>query len=366
MSVRGSIAVMVLAATITSQAWAQQPAATEPDFPRGHISGEVFGDAYYNMSGNPNHAYNSTGTDSLSANIDGKTVIGKDLNGAQIRRIYFQADNDLSVKYSTRFRLEADGAKTLTTDGKISVNVKAAYLQIKQVAPRVNFLIGVLGTPTWENTENFAQYRAIEKSITDFRALGSAADLGIELKGFADAGHRIGYSIMIGNGNSQKPENNRYKKIYLSLPLSPTSDLRVEPYLDYEGGNGGTEKTTYKLFLGYAFKRLDIGSEILDRVNHSPAGNQEPFGVSVFARAAYPTANVAAFARYDRWQPDTRAANRVDSDLYIAGVDWQVYKDVHLMPNVEATQYRARGTAIAPTHHDMQARLTFFYKFTKP
>ncbi len=30
------------------------------------------------------------------------------------------------------------------------------------------------------------------------------------------------------------------------------------------------------------------------------------------------------------------------------------------MPNVEATRYRA------PTHHDMQARLTFFYKFNKP
>jgi hypothetical protein len=41
-----------------------------------------------------------------------------------------------------------------------------------------------------------------------------------------------------------------------------------------------------------------------------------------------------------------RAANRVDSDLYIAGLDWEPLKDVHLMPNVEATQYHARGTAV--------------------
>ena len=79
-----------------------------------------------------------------------------------------------------------------------------------------------------------------------------------------------------------------------------------------------------------------------------------------------PKPTLAAYARYDRWQPNTRAANRVDSDLYIAGLDWQPYKDVHVMPNVEATQYRARGTAVAPAHHDVQARLTFYYRFSKP
>jgi hypothetical protein len=36
------------------------------------------------------------------------------------------------------------------------------------------------------------------------------------------------------------------------------------------------------------------------------------------------------------------------------------------MPNVVQMQYKAQGTAVAPAHHDTQARLTFYYKFSKP
>src|SRR5262249_54465727 len=123
--------------------------STEPDYPRGRISGYLFGDAYYNVVGQDVHSYTGD-ADNLPTNIDGTTypprVIGRDLNGFQIRRIYFQADNDLSAKYATRFRLEAD-SKSLASDGKISVAVKAAYLQAKNVLPGGNFLFGMLPTP---------------------------------------------------------------------------------------------------------------------------------------------------------------------------------------------------------------------------
>ena len=75
---------------------------------------------------------------------------------------------------------------------------------------------------------------------------------------------------------------------------------------------------------------------------------------------------LSAYARYDRWQPDTRASNRIDSDLYIAGLDWEPHKDLHLMPNVIATQYHARGAAIPPPQHDLQARITVYYRWSKP
>src|SRR5207244_4100305 len=124
-------------------ALAQQVPATEPDFPRGRISGYLFGDLYYNTVGDPLHVYSGTGADLGKANIDGAPgLIGKDLNGMQIRRIYFQADNDLSIKFSTRFRLEAD-SKALTSDGKIGVYVKAAYLQAKNVYPGGSFFVGM-------------------------------------------------------------------------------------------------------------------------------------------------------------------------------------------------------------------------------
>ena len=340
---------------------------TEPDFPRGRISGYMFGDAYYNVAGDPVHVYSGS-ADLGKPNIDGAPNIGKDLNGFQVRRVYFQLDNDLSIKFATRFRLEMDG-KELTSGGKLGVFVKNAYLQAKNVVPRGNFFFGEITTPTFENSEEFWQYRSIEKTIADFRGIASSSDLGVELKGYADGGHKIGYSAMIGNGQGQKPETNRYKRFYLAVPLNPVHDLKIEPYVDYEPGVpgvAGTDKVLYKVFAGYEFKKAAIGGEVLDQVAHARGvPNTEARGYSVFARAM-PSPTVGAFVRADRWQPNTRTGNRVDQDLLIGGVDWQPYKDVHIMPNVESLQYRAQGTAVAPAHHDTQARITFYYKFSKP
>lgn len=353
----------------------QQATSTDPDYPRGRVSGLVFGDVYYNVIGDPNHVYTS-GADALPVSIDGSLpsagspatapkIIGKDLNGLLIRRVYFQLDNDLSVRVATRFRLEAD-SKELTSNGKIGVFVKAAYVQVKDLVPRGSLFVGMTGTPTFENSEEFWAYRPIEKTIADFHGLGPASDLGVNLKGFLDGAHRIGYSGMIGDGNGQKPENNRYKRMYLAVPLRPMEELRIEPYVDYEGYAGNADRALYKLFVGYELRRAAIGAELVDQVVHAVgARNREPFGLSVFARGRM-TDKAALFARYDRWQPDTRAADRIDSDLYIAGLDWEPYKDLHIMPNVEATGYRARGTAVAAPHHDLQARLTFYYRFAKP
>lgn len=366
-------AILACAVAGPAPAAAQTVAGTDPDFPRGRISGIVYADYYYNVSGDPQHRYNlASGADSGNVNLDGSfssngqpKVIGRDLNGVQIRRIYFQADNDLSIKCSTRFRLEAD-SKALTSDGKIGVFVKAAYLQAKNVIPRGNFLFGVLTTPIWENSEEFWAYRSVEKTIADFRGIGGSADVGVQMKGWADDAHKIGYSAMLGNGIGTKPEDNRYKKAYVSLPLRPMEDLRIEPYVDYEWAAGNADKATYKVFAGYEFKKAALGAEVVDRVNHATSGgNKEPFGFSVFGRWR-PHAKMQVFGRYDRWQPNTRAANRIDADLWIGGLDWEPYKDVHFMPNIEAAQYRAKGTSIAPPHHDLQARMTLYYRFSKP
>ncbi len=344
--------------------------ATPPDFPRGRISGEVFGDLYYNLVGDPNHVYNAAGADLGKPNIDATpSPITQDLNGAQLRRVYFQLDNDLSVRYATRFRLEVDG-KSLTSDGKLGVNVKAAYLQAKSVIPRGDLFFGLVGTPIWEVVEPFWAYRAVEKTLADFRGLGTAADLGIELKGFADGAHHFGYSALIGNGTGQKPETDRYKKYYLALPVR-FGDLRVEPFADYESVRssvpGNYDRATWKVFAGYEFRRVAVGIEALDRVNHrGGALPQEPRGISVFARGTA-TATVAAFARFDHWVSDHNLDDRVDSQLWIAGIDWQPFKDVHVMPNVEATQYLTVGNpATVPAHHDLQARITFYYRFSRP
>jgi len=346
-------------------ALAQQVPVTDPDFPRGRISGYLFGDLYYNVTGDPVHTYSGSGADLGKANIDGAPgLIGKDLNGMQIRRIYFQADNDLSIKFSTRFRLEAD-SKALTSDGKIGVYVKAAYLQAKNVYPGGTFFVGMIPTPIFETAEELWGYRSLEKTIADFRGLASSADLGAGFKGSIDPGKKIQYAAMIGDGTGQKPETNRYKRVYLALPTRPNDMFLLEPYVDYEAGPNNEEHTTYKGLVGVDHRLGTLGVEVVDRINHVAGATTEPFGISAYARGhVHP--KLGWVARYDRWQPNTRLANRIDTDMYIAGLDWEPFKDVHFIPNVEAAQYRARGTAVAPPHHDLQARLTVYYRWSKP
>ena len=372
--IRPWLFALVLGVAVPAAAQTPQPVvpvqSTEPDYPRGRISGLIFGDYYYNVEGDPHHGYNAAGADSGRAYIDptangNPQVIAKDLNGTQLRRVYFQLDNDLSVKVASRFRLEVD-SNELTSGGKLGVFVKNAYLQVKDVVPRGNFTFGMSNTPTFENSEEFWGYRSVEKTIVDFRGLASSSDLGVQLKGFLDGNHKIGYNAMLGDGTGQRPENNRYKRGYFSLPLRPIEDLRIEPYVDYEDAPNQTDRALYKIFTGYELKRGAIGAEAFQRVTHVTAGrNPKPTGVSVFGRMGL-TEKVRGFARFDRFQPNTWAANRVDTDMYIAGLDFEPYKDVRLQPNFEMTQYHARGIARAPAHHDLQARLTFYWKFSKP
>lgn len=351
-------------------------APTPPDFPRGKISGYMFGDLYYNLVGDPHHLYDTKGVDQGQVNIDGKKAIGKDLNGTQLRRAYFQLDNDLTARFSTRFRLEMDG-KELSSGGKLGVFVKNAYLLSKSVLPRCDLYFGELTTPTFETSEAFWQYRSIEKTMIDFLGLRPSSDLGLELKGYADPAHHIGYAAMMGDGPGQKPETDRFKTWYLAVPAR-FGDLRVEPYVDYQSVRANPNKTvvsdtvavldqaTYKLFTGYEFKRWAVGAEVFTRLNHGGAKpNAELRGLSLFGRGTLrPT--LAVFARFDGLKNDIHTAKRVDPQMWIAGVDWQPLKDIHIMPNVEATQYVAQGGAVVPPHHDLQARVTFYYLFSRP
>src|SRR6266581_1657308 len=114
----------------------------------------------------------------------------------------------------------------------LAIAAPGAAQQVRNVYPRGDFFFGILTTPIYEYVEDFWQYRSIEKTIADFRGIGSSADIGAELKGFADPSHRFGYSAMLGNGLGQKPEDNRDKKVYLGLPAR-LGDFRFEPFADY-------------------------------------------------------------------------------------------------------------------------------------
>jgi len=346
-----------------------QVVQTAPDYPRGKISGYMMGDYYYNAAGDPRHHYSPAGADSGQVQIDGNgtKVITKDLNGLQFRRLYLQLDNDLSARYSTRVRLEADG-KSLTSDGKFGVNVKALYVQAKSVLPRMDIYAGLVSVPFFDVTEEYWAYRSIEKVLPDFRGYSPSADMGVEVKGFVDVNHVVGYTALLGNGTGQKTETNRQKRVSGSLPIR-WKDLHVEPYVDYENIFGGNDRLTWQTMLGYDTPYHGaIGWVVTNQVQHTPTGPYKELRGQSFFMRVQPKDVLGAFVRVDLFQPNHRTANRVDQQFYIAGIDWQPFKDVHIMPNVESMQYTAKGTSALPAqvHNELQARLTFYWRFSRP
>jgi hypothetical protein len=361
MTARGWLVAAGLLLAVPAFAQAPQVVQTPPDYPRLKVSGLFFGDLYYNLNGNPNHTYVGA-ADAGKTYIDTNGPITQDLSGQQIRRIYLQVDNDFSARYTMRVRFESDGT-ALTSNTKLTSFVKNMYLQAKNLYPRGDVFIGMIQTPTFENAENFWQYRSVEKTIVDFHGVAPSSDGGFSLKGYLDPNHFIGYWGEIGNGTGQRDENNRYKRAYLAVPLQ-WKDLHVEPYVDYESGTGGRDAALYKAFAGYEFKRAALGGEWADYVVHTlpPGLFTEQTGYSVFARGRV-TSALNGYARWDYWDPNKRATNRVTNNLWIAGLDWSPVKDVHIEPNVEGDQYQGHGTSVPPAWHSLQARLTVYVLF---
>ena len=200
----------------------------------------------------------------------------------------------------------------------------------------------------------------------DFHGIAPSSDGGLGIRGYADANHMIGYWAMVGNGTGQRNETNRYKRGYLAIPLQ-FKDLHLEPYADWEDGTNGHAAALYKVFGGYEFKRFGVGGEWADYVVHTvpPALFAEQTGYSIFARGKV-TRILNGFVRWDYWDPNKRAANRVTNNLWVAGVDWSPVKDVHLEPNLEGDQYQGHGTgpaSVPPAWHSLQARLTVYVLF---
>ncbi|MCK7527972.1 MAG: hypothetical protein MZV64_65435 [Ignavibacteriales bacterium] len=76
-----------------------------------------------------------------------------------------------------------------TGSNKISVFVKDAYLQWKNIFKGSDLIFGIHPTPAYEISEGIWGNRFLEKTIMDLRGIVSSRDLGASLKGkFSEEG----------------------------------------------------------------------------------------------------------------------------------------------------------------------------------
>lgn len=339
---------------------------------KGKFSGYMFGDYFYN-------AARDTGISSLSNVANGGK---KDFNGIQLRRIYFAYDYNISEKFSTRFRLEADQSAN-TSNNKIGVFVKDAYLKWANIFSGSDFIFGIQPTPAFGVSEGIWGNRFLEKTIMDLRGIVSSRDLAVTLKGKIDSEGMFKYWLMIGDGTGNRPETDKYKRFYGHLQFTPIkqltatlyADLKARPNIEDPTSTSNPPQTvanndlTYALFVGYREKdAYSFGAEAFltqrqnGMITNGELANKSGMGLSVFG-TYYFSKMLSIAGRFDNYNPNTDSDAKGDSrNWFIFSLNYKPDEKVTISPNVIIETYesvpngRSFDASITP-------RITFFYSF---
>jgi len=293
-------------------------------------------------------------------------------NAFEFRRIYLGYDQDISDQFSARVLIEANQLDT-TTSGVMSFFAKQAYLEWKNPLPMANIFIGLLPTPSFTNAEKIWGYRSLEKVILDRMGLVATSEMGVGVRGKIVPDGRLGYALMVGNGNGGKLENDRYKKIYGEFDYEPVKGGVLELYGDYENGSNGQAKLTGKGLFGYQSAAVSFGVEGFFRnVQH---GTFQPNGASSDSNLVGASANtsfqivenIRVVLRGDFFDSDFLVKDSGLREVFaVVGLDFAPAKDVHLIPNALYTHrlYKKKLTTDPALNDDITVRLTFAYSFS--
>jgi hypothetical protein len=339
---------------------------------KGRISGYMFGDYFYNVSRDPNL--------NTLKNVANKGEEG--VNGVQLRRIYFTYDYNISSRFTTRFRLEAD-QEANASNGKIGVFVKDAYLKWKDVFNGSDLLFGIQPTPAFEVSEAYWGNRFLEKTIMDLRGVVSSRDLAVSLTGRLDPEGQLKYTLMLGNGSGNKPETDKYNRYYAMLQYSPVQNLALTFHTDLRTAPPVLDPATlrefngnimnYSIFAGYKIKNLfSVGAEGFTMVenNKLPIENTSEklfedcrgLGVSLFGTVFF-SEKLSSALRYDYLDPNIDPEYKSDKRGFIlASINIKPDEKVIVSPNIIIETYEklSDGTSIKSS---VTPRFTLFYSF---
>ncbi|MFQ5335167.1 MAG: hypothetical protein ACE5DN_03735 [Flavobacteriales bacterium] len=343
---------------------AQTDAPKEEFKPTAKIFADVFGDYYYKMASDTDHSW---GTAQFAKK-------GVDDQGFIFRRAYFGGAFQFTKNVSGKVMYEGEDGNLLTTGKKAAGNLKYAYLKIANIwANGGTFVIGAQHTPTWSPfTEKIWGYRSIEKTIFDARKMGGSNDVGATVTGHFDKAGTLTYALMVGNGKGQKPESDKYKKIYGSINgKMMDKKLLWEIYVDYEDHSAEQSKMTVKGFLGFQTDKITIGLEggnqkqtQMGAVDTATGKQQDvvPMGFTGFVRGVLVKDKLNFFVRSDYFDNNSNSNDTYTENFFVAGVDFTPVKNTHLMPNIWINTYTAKGS-MPDRDPDIVPRLTFWWKF---
>ena len=237
-SIRKTSAFLILCVSFLHSTLKAQKVQDSSFKPSGKLWGYAFGDYYYKAHSD---ALNRGGANQY-------TNIEKGRNAFQFRRIYLGYNYVITSKFSAELLLAAEDNITtansatsgdLLSNNKLSFYIKLANIRWKNIWKGTDLVIGQAATPAFPLLiEPIWSYRSIERTISDIRRTPSF-DLGATLQGkFDPETGNYGYNIMVGNGTSAKPENDKFKWFYGDIWAKfLDKKLVFDLYADYQRFN---------------------------------------------------------------------------------------------------------------------------------
>ncbi|HUF09423.1 MAG TPA: hypothetical protein VMO47_08895 [Rhodothermales bacterium] len=249
-------------------------------------------------------------------------------NGFDYRRMYLTADYTLSEEFSGRARLEGAGGPET-----IRPFVKDLYLTWHGVlGDGHNLIFGVQPPPAFTLSEKIWGYRSLEKTIMDRQGVSSSRDMGVSAAGALAGDGELTYSLMVGNNNSIRGEDDKYKRVYGQLAFL-SGNVAASVGGDYASGED-RNAVTASAFAGYALKQIRLGVEgffqQFDYVNSNVSTDRR--GLSGWIVTPV-TEKVELVGRVDVVENDVGSGS-VDETYLIGGVAFKPNRKVHFIPNV--------------------------------
>ncbi|PAU95601.1 hypothetical protein CK503_00615 [Aliifodinibius salipaludis] len=291
-------------------------------------------------------------------------------NGFWFRRIYMTYSRDLNEAFSTRIRLEMNSAGDFQSGTEMIPNVKDAYLKWENENHQI--LAGISGSPLFGLSEDVWGYRSVEKSPQDLYDFGSSRDFGLAFKGQLGQAGNLTYHLFVGNGNGNKPDVDKGKKVSLALGYYLTEHFVIEGYGDVNSKTNDPNSYTAQLFSGYQSEKINIGALYSNQYEEGQLGlaARSLDLVSVFANFKI-SDKTKGFLRADHLFGGYMGGSEnsyipfsedVESTFMVAGADFFLSDQVHLMPNIETIVYGENNQGISPDT-DIIPRLTLFWNF---
>lgn len=328
-------------------------AASGQDIPewvsRTRLHGLAFGDYYWVAS-------------SPSEDVTGN-------HGYWFRRIYVTTDFKLGGGFDFRFRLEARSPGDFASSVALVPFVKDAWVRYR--VKDHQFALGIVSDPTWELVEGTWGYRSVEKTPLDLQRMGSSRDFGISGKGPMTANGVVNYHAMLGNGSSTRGELNEGKKAYLALNLFP-GDFIVQAYGDFERRDENADRSTLQGFAAWRTDAGRVGVQYAHQVRDEVEGGTTTLDIASIFGVWNASEKIALLARYDRMFDPNPEADGIPylpfcpdaaSNLVIAGLDWALIPNFHLIPNVQAVFYHGVEEGAEAPDPAVVPRITFSLTF---